>query len=155
MDLMRDWTEKARIPSNNAENDSQGTRNVLCKTREASVLLESKHTNLHQRRSQNLLVHLLRRILQYIFRFIKEIGWMWNRKKHSQKDAHCFTFSKKMIVLLRHGTLLREKRWSSGILEIESRIYVELLTVTTFNSSIMVKSLGNWRRTQEEIQVLY
>ena len=74
--FVRDLTEKARIPSNNAENEYD---NLLCKKRDASVLLESKHTNLHQRRSQNLLVHLLRRILQRIFRFIKEIGGMWNQ----------------------------------------------------------------------------
>ena len=30
-------------------------------------------------------------------------------KQHSQKDAQSFTISKKMIALLRHGTLLREQ----------------------------------------------
>ena len=47
------------------------------------------------------------------------------------------------------------KRWSSGIQEIESRIYIELLTVTTLVSSIMVKIFGNWRRSQEKIPVFY
>ena len=106
---MRDWTEKARIPSNNAENDSQGTRNLLCKKREASDLLESKHTNLHQRRrpkptsapsSSHSPIHIL--VHQRNWRDVEP-------KQHSQKDAQSFAISKKMIALFRHGTLAREK----------------------------------------------
>ena len=97
--------------------------NLLCKKREASVLLEFEAHKLAPKTkpkptcapsSSHSPIHIP----------IHQRNWLdVEPKQHSQKDANCFTFSKKMIALLRHGTLLR---WSSGILEIESRIYVEL-----------------------------
>ena len=75
--------------------------------------------------------------------------------QHSHKDAHCSTISKKDDRVVQARNSSSRTGWSSGILEIESRIYVELPTVTTLVSSIVVKSLGNWRRTQEDIPVLY
>ena len=150
--FVRGLTEKARFPSNNAENEYD---NLLCKKREASVLLESKHMKPAPKTtpkptsassSSHSLIHIP----------IHQRNWQdVEPKQHSQKNAHCFTFLKKMIALFRHGTLPREKIGAVEFWRLKAEFTFELLTVTTLVSSIMVTSLGNWRRTQEKIPALY
>ena len=83
--FVRDLTEDARIPGNSLRMIHKEQGNLLGKKRETSVLLERKQTNLHQKRNWNLLLHLLLLTLRCKFRFIKEIGEMWNRKNIRKK----------------------------------------------------------------------
>ena len=81
--------------------------NLLCKKREAS-LFSSGCTQTYTKGEAQTYFCI------FFFAFsstpIHQRNWLdLEPKQHSQKDAHCFTISKKMIALLRHGTLLREK----------------------------------------------
>ena len=83
--------------------------------REASVLPESKHTNLHQRRRQNLLLYL-RRILQYIFRIIKEIDGMWNQNNIRTRMLRVPQFQRRWSRCSGTELFLAKKmeQWNSG-----------------------------------------
>ena len=87
---------------------------------------------------------------------IHERSWIdIEHQEPTQKDAASFPISKRMITLLRHGTLPPDEDGAIEFWRLNEEFKSDFPNSVHWSIGLWLKPSANWRRTQEEISVSY